>query len=42
MFKGLHLVDRVPGELRSEVHNLVPEVVNKTIPKKGKCKKTKL
>ena len=41
-FKGLHLVDRVPAELWMEVHNIVQEVVVKTIPKrKKKCKKAK-
>ena len=41
-FKGLDLIDRVPEELWMEVHNIVQEVVNKTIPKKKKCKKAKL
>ena len=40
-YKGLDLVDRVPGELWMEVCNVVQEVVTKTIPKKKKCKKTK-
>ena len=40
-FKGLDLVDMVPEELWMEVHNIVQEVVTKTIPKKKKCKKTK-
>ena len=40
-FKGLDLVDRVPEELWREVHNTVQEAVNKTIPKKKKCKKAK-
>ena len=35
-FKGLDLVDRVPGELWTEVDNIVQEVVTKTIPKKCK------
>ena len=39
--KGLDLVDRVPEELQTEVHDIVQEVVNKTIPKKKKCKKAK-
>ena len=38
-FKGLDLIDREPEELWMEVHNIVQEVVNKTIPKKKKCKK---
>ena len=37
----LDLVDRVPEELWTEVHNIVQEVVTKTIPKKKKCKKAK-
>ena len=40
-FKGLDLIDRVPEELRTEVHNTVQEAVTKTIPKKKKCKKAK-
>jgi len=40
-FKGLDLVDRVPEELWTEVHNIVQEAVTKTIPKKKKCKKAK-
>ena len=40
-FKGLDLVDRVPEELWTEVHNIVQEVVTKTIPKKKKCKNAK-
>ena len=33
--------DRVPEELWMEVHNIVQEMVTKTIPKKKKCKKAK-
>ena len=33
--------DRVPGELWTEVCNIVKEVVTKTIPKKKKCKNAK-
>ena len=40
-FKGLDLVDRVPKELWTEVHDIVQEAVIKTIPKKKKCKKAK-
>ena len=40
-FKGLDLIDRVPEELWTEVHNIVQEAVIKTIPKKKKCKKAK-
>ena len=39
--KGLELTDRVPEEPWMEVHNIVQEVVTKTIPKKKKCKKAK-
>ena len=40
-FKGLDLVDRMHEELWTEVCNNVQKVVNKTIPKKKKCKKAK-
>ena len=40
-FKGLDLIDRVPEELWTEVHDIVQEAVTKTIPKKKKCKKAK-
>ena len=40
-FKGLDLIDRVPDELWTEVHDIVQEAVIKTIPKKNKCKKAK-
>ena len=40
-FKGLDLVDRLPVEIWTEVHNIVQEAVTKTIPKKKKCKKAK-
>ena len=40
-FKGLYLIDRVPGELLTEVCDIVQETRNKTIPKKKKCKKAK-
>ena len=39
IFKGLDLVNNVPEELCAEVHNIVQETVNKTIPKKRKNKK---
>ena len=39
--KGLGLVNSTPEELWTEVHNIVQEAVNKTIPKKKKSKKTK-
>ena len=40
-FKGLDLIDRVAGELWTEVHDIVQEVGIKTIPKEKKCKKAK-
>ena len=40
-FKRLDLIDRVPDELRTEVHDIVQETGIKTIPKKKKCKKAK-
>ena len=40
-FKGLELVNSVPEELQVEVHNIIQEIVNKTIPKKKKSKKAK-
>ena len=40
-FKGLDLIDRVPEELWTEVHDIVQEAVIKTFPKKKKCKKAK-
>ena len=40
-FKGLNLIDRVPKELWTEVHDIVQETGIKTIPKKKKCKKAK-
>ena len=40
-FKGLDLIDRVPEELWMEVHDIVHEVLIKTIPKKKERKKAK-
>ena len=40
-FKGLDLMDRVPEELWMEVHDIVQEMMIKTIPKEEKCKKAK-
>ena len=40
-FKGLDLVDRMPEELWTEIHNVVREAVITTIAKKMKCKKAK-
>ena len=41
-FKGLDLIDRVPDELWTEVHDIIQEAGIKTIPKKKKFKKAKL
>ena len=38
-FKGLELIERVPDELWTEVHDIVQEAGIKTIPKQKKCKK---
>ena len=40
-FKGLYLIDRVPGELWTEVRDIVQETGIKIIPKKKKCKQVK-
>ena len=40
-FKGLDLIDRVPEELWTEVHDIVQEAGIKAISKKKKCKKAK-
>ena len=40
-FKGLDLIDRVPDELWTEVHDIVQETGIKNNPKKKKCKKAK-
>ena len=40
-FKGLDLIDIVPEELWTEVHDIVQEAVIKTISKKKKCKEAK-
>ena len=41
-FKGLDLIDRVPDELWTEVHDIVQEIGIKTILMEKKCKKAKL
>ena len=40
-FKGLDLIERVPDELWTEVHDIVQKAVIKIIPKKKKCQKAK-
>ena len=37
-FKGLDLIDGMPEELWTEVHDIVQEIGIKTIPKKKECK----
>ena len=39
--KGLDLIDRVPDELGTDVHDIVKETEIKTIPMEKKCKKAK-
>ena len=39
--KGLGLIDRVPDELWTEVHDIVQETGSKPILKKKKCKRAK-
>ena len=41
-FKGLDLIDRMPDELWTEVHDIVQETGIKTIPMEKKCKKGKM
>ena len=40
-FKELDLIDRVPDELYTEVHDIVQETGVRTIPVEKKCKKAK-
>jgi len=40
-FKRLDLIDRVPDELWTEVHDIVQQTVIKTILMEKKCKKAK-
>ena len=40
-FKGLDLIDRVPDELWTEIHDIVQETGIKTIPVEKKCKQAK-
>ena len=41
IFKVLDLIDRVPEELWTEVHDIIQEAGIKTIPMEKKCKKAK-
>ena len=40
-FKGLDMIDSVPDELWTEVHDIAQETGIKTIPMENKCKKAK-
>ena len=40
-FKGLDLIERVPDELWTEIHDIIPETGIKTISMEKKCKKAK-
>ena len=40
-FKGLDLIERVPDELWTDVHDIIQETGIKTNPKKNKCRKAK-
>ena len=40
-FSGLDLIDRVPEEIWTEVHDFVEGTGIKNIPKEKKCKKAK-
>ena len=40
-YQGLDLIDSVPDELETKVHDIVQETGSKIIPKKKKCKKAK-
>ena len=41
-FKGLDLIDRVPDELWTEVHDIIQETRIKIILMEKKCKKSKM
>ena len=41
-FKGVDLIDRVPEELWTKVHDIVQEAMIKTIPKKKEMQKCKM
>jgi len=40
-FKGLDLIDSVPDELWTEIHDILQETGIKTMPMEKKCKKAK-
>ena len=41
-FKGLDLIDRVPDELWTDIHDIVQQTNIKAIPMEKKCKKAKM
>ena len=41
-FKGLNMIDRVPEELWTKVHDIVQEAMIKTIPKKKEMQKCQM
>ena len=41
-FKGLDMIDRVPEELWTEVHDIVQEAVTKIISEKKEMNKSKM
>jgi len=41
-FKGLDLIDRLPDDLWTEVHDIVQETGIKTIPRKKEMQKSKM
>ena len=41
IFKGLDLIDRVPENLWTEIHDIVQETGMKTFPVENKCRKAK-
>ena len=41
-FKGLDLIDRVPEELWTEIHDIVQETGIKIIPPKNEMQKSKM
>ena len=41
LFQGLDLIDRVPDELWTEIHDIVQETGMKTFPVENKCRKAK-
>ena len=40
-FKGLDMIDKLPDELWTEIHDIVQETGMKTFPVENKCRKAK-